>query len=193
MDSLSHFRSLDELIRALERERRLIYALFQDRKRLSFRYELARELASKKDESIEFLRRFGVIRDNSDFLELEDVYLRFFEEVLEVNEEINVARVKESIDNLNNAIDYYRSENNPGRRYGYLRDVKRMLRNIALTTLRNVIDLKRNIDNTYKNEPTFAIKKKKLVHLDEKRRDIASLINECERLIDVKQSNFFME
>ena len=186
MDNLSHFRSLDELIRALERERKLIYALFQDRKRLSFRYELARELASKKDESIDFLRRFGVIRDNSDFLELEDVYLRFFEEVLEVNEEINVASVKESI-------DYYRSENNPGRRYGYLRDVKRMLRNIALTTLRNVIDLKRNIDNTYKNEPTFAIKKKKLVHLDEKRRDIASLINECERLIDVKQSNFFME
>lgn len=193
MDNLSHFRSLDELIRALEKERKLIYALFQDRKRLSFRYELARELASKKDESIDFLRRFGVIRDNSDFLELEDVYLRFFEEVLEVNEEINVASVKESIDNLNNAIDYYRSENNPGRRYGYLRDVKRMLRNIALTTLRNVIDLKRNIDNTYKNEPTFAIKKKKLVHLDEKRRDIASLINECERLIDVKQSNFFME
>ena len=68
-----------------------------------------------------------------------------------------------------------------------------MLRNIALTTLRNVIDLKRNIDNTYKNEPTFAVKKKKLVHLDEKRRDIAALINECERLIDVKQSNFFME
>ena len=68
-----------------------------------------------------------------------------------------------------------------------------MLRNIALTTLRNVIDLKRNIDNTYKNEPTFAIKKKKLVHLDEKRRDIAALINECERLIEVKQSNFFME
>ena len=193
MDNLSHFRSLDELIRTLERERRLIYALFQDRKRLSFRYELARELASKKDESIEFLRRFGVIRDNSDFLELEDVYLRFFEEVLEVNEEINVASVKESIDNLNNAIDYYRSENNPDRKYGYLRDVKRMLRNIALTTLRNVIDLKRNIDNTYKNEPTFAIKKKKLVHLDEKRRDIAALINECERLIEVKQSNFFME
>ena len=181
MEHLSHFRSLDELIRALERERRLIHALFQDRKRLSFRYDLARELASKRDESIDFLRRFGVIRSNADFLELE------------VNEEISVASVKESIDSLNNAIDYYRSESNPGRKYGYLRDVKRMLRNIALTTLRNVIDLKRNIDNTYKNEPTFAVKKKKLVHLDEKRRDIAALINECERLIDVKQSNFFME
>ena len=192
MDNISHFRSLDELIRALDRERKLLHALFQDRKRLSFRYDLARELASKRDESIEFLRRYGVIRENADFVELEDVYLSFFEEVLEVNEDINVASVKESIDSLNNAIDYYLSENNPSRKYGYLRDVKRMLRKIALTTLRNVIDLKRNIDNTYKNEPTFAIKKKKLVHLDEKRRDIAVLINECERVIDEKQTTFFM-
>lgn len=192
MDNLSHFHSLEELIRALDRERKLIHALFQDRKKLSFRYDLARELASKKDESLEFLRRYGIIRENADFVELEDVYLKFFEEVLEVNEEINVASVKESIDSLNNAIEYYLSENNPNRKYGYLRDVKRILRNIALTTLRNVIDLKRNIDNTYKNEPTFAIKKKKLVHLDEKRKDIAALINECERVIDEKQATFFM-
>lgn len=192
MDNLSHFHSLEELIRALDKERRLIHALFQDRKKLSFRYDLARELASKKDDSIEFLRRYGIIRENADFVELEDVYLRFFEDVLEVNEEINVASVKESIGNLNNAIEYYLNENSPNRKYGYLRDVKRILRNIALTTLRNVIDLKRNIDNTYKNEPTFAIKKKKLVHLDGKRKDIAALVNECERVIDEKQTTFFM-
>lgn len=149
-------------------------------------------MASRRDESMEFLKRFGIIRENADFVELEDEYLRFFAEVLEVNEEINVASVKESIDNLNNAIDYYLSENNSTRRYGYLRDVKRILRSIALTTLRNVIDLKRNIDSTYKNEPTFSIKKKKLVHLDAKRKDIAALINECEHVIDEKQTTFFL-
>lgn len=94
MDNLSHFHSLEELIRALDRERKLLHALFQDRKKLSFRYDLARDLASKKDESIEFLKRYGVIRENTDFVELDDVYLKFFEEVLEVNEEINVASVK---------------------------------------------------------------------------------------------------
>lgn len=192
MDNLAHFRSIDELIRALDRERKLLHALFQDRKRLSFRYDMARELACKRDESLDFLRRYGIIRENADFVELEDIYLSFFEEVLEVNEDINVASVKESIDSLNNGIDYYLSENNPSRKYGYLSDVKRMLRKIALTTLRNVIDLKRNIDNTYKNEPTFSIKKKKLVHLDEKRRDIAVMINECERVINEKQTTFFM-
>ena len=192
MDAASHFHSLEELIRALDRERKLLYALFQDRKRLSFRYSLAKELATKKDESLEFLRRFGIIHENGDFVELEDVYLKFFEEVLEVNEEINVASVKESIGSLNAAIDYYQSEKNATRKWGYLKDVKRILRNIALTTLRNVIDLKRNIDNTYKNEPTFVVKKKKLVHLDEKRKDIAALINECEKVIDEKQATFFL-
>ena len=192
MDAASHFHSLEELIRALDRERKLLYALFQDRKRLSFRYNLAKELATKKDESLEFLRRFGIIHENGDFVELEDVYLKFFEEVLEVNEEINVASVKESIGSLNAAIDYYQSEKNATRKWGYLKDVKRILRNIALTTLRNVIDLKRNIDNTYKNEPTFVVKKKKLVHLDEKRKDIAALINECEMVIDEKQATFFL-
>lgn len=192
MDAASHFHSLEELIRALDRERKLLYALFQDRKRLSFRYNLAKKLATKKDESLEFLRRFGIIHENGDFVELEDVYLKFFEEVLEVNEEINVASVKESIGSLNAAIDYYQSEKNATRKWGYLKDVKRILRNIALTTLRNVIDLKRNIDNTYKNEPTFVVKKKKLVHLDEKRKDIAALINECEKVIDEKQATFFL-
>lgn len=192
MDAASHFHSLEELIRALDRERKLLYALFQDRKRLSFRYNLAKELATKKDESLEFLRRFGIIHENGDFVELEDVYLKFFEEVLEVNEEINVASVKESIGSLNAAIDYYQSEKSATRKWGYLKDVKRILRNIALTTLRNVIDLKRNIDNTYKNEPTFIVKKKKLVHLDEKRKDIAALINECEKVIDEKQATFFL-
>ena len=192
MDAASHFHSLEELIRALDRERKLLYALFEDRKRLSFRYNLAKELATKKDESLEFLRRFGIIHENGDFVELEDVYLRFFEEVLEVNEEINVASVKESIGSLNAAIDYYQSEKSATRKWGYLKDVKRILRNIALTTLRNVIDLKRNVDNTYKNEPTFVVKKKKLVHLDEKRKDIAALINECEMVIDKKQATFFL-
>ena len=193
MDTSSHFHSLEELIRALGRERKLLDGLFQDRKRLSFRYDLARDLAAKKDESLEFLRRFGVIRDNGDFIELEDVYMKFFEDVLEVNEEINVASVKESIGSLNAAIDYYQNESDPKRKYGYLNDVKRILKNISLTTLRNVIDLKRNIDNTYKNEPNFAIKKKKLVHLDEKRKDIAARISECEKVINEKQYTFFIE
>lgn len=193
MDNRSHFRSLDELIRGLDRERALLKEMFAKRKMYSFRYDFARELASKKEESLEFLRRNGVIRDNGEFVELEDVYLKFFEEVLEVNEEINVASVKQSIDNLNENIEYYLIEKSPVKKHSYLTEVKRILHTIALSILRSVIDLKRNIDSTYKNEPTLAVKKKKLENLDEKRKDIAVFIKECEKVIEEKQPAFFLE
>ena len=191
MENISHFQSLDELIKALDRERKLIQALFQDRKKLSFRVELAKEMASKREDSLDFMRRFGIIREVDDCVELEDVYLKFFEDVLVVNETINVASVRECIEALNDEIDFYLAEQNPNRKASYLKNVKRLLRNINLDTYRNVIDLSRNINNTYKNEPNFAIKKKKLENLDEKRKSIALLINECEKLIDERQITFF--
>ena len=191
MENISHFQSLDELIKALDRERKLIQALFQDRKKLSFRVELAKEMASKREDSLDFMRKFGIIREVDDCVELEDVYLRFFEDVLVVNETINVASVRECIEALNDEIDFYLTEQNPNRKASYLKNVKRLLRNINLDTYRNVIDLSRNINNTYKNEPNFAIKKKKLENLDEKRKSIALLINECEKLIDERQITFF--
>ena len=125
MDNRSHFRSLDELIRGLDRERALLKEMFARRKTYSFRYDIARELAAKKEESLEFLRRNGVIRDNGEFVELEDVYLKFFEEVLEVNEEINVASVKQSIDTLNENIEYYLIEKSPAKKHAYLTDKKK--------------------------------------------------------------------
>ena len=55
----------------------------------------------------------------------------------------------------------------------------------------NVIDLKRNIDNTYKNEPNYPIKLAKLKNLDEKRKNIALLINRSEDIIENQQPVFF--
>ena len=122
---------------------------------------------------------------------MEDIYLKFFEDVLEVNEEINVSFVQDYLTRLNENIDYYLKENNEQRKYNYQREVKRCLKNIALTTVRNVMDLKRNMDNTYKNEPNYKIKKTKLVRLDEKRNNIALLIRKSEELIDYGQPIFF--
>jgi len=41
-----------------------------------------------------------VIHENGDFLEMEDVYVQFFEDVLDMNEEISVASVREYIESL---------------------------------------------------------------------------------------------
>lgn len=185
------FRSIDELIRMLSREKVLLKDMFQNRKKLSYRHDTAKELVDYKESRIAFLIEHGVVHDSGEFLELEDVYLRFFEDVLDVNEDINVAGVKESIGYLDAAIEYYKTETSPQRKYGYLKDVRRILRNIALTTFRNVIDLKRNIDSTYKNEPNYRVKKLKLANLDGKRMAVAELIKQTERYLSENQQGFF--
>lgn len=184
------FRSIEELVKTLEREKSLLKEMFAKRKSFSFRYDYALQMTDYKEERIRYLIDYGVLRDTGNFLEMEDIYLRFFEEVLEVNEEINVSFVKEHLTRLQENIEYYLKENNEQRKYNYLREVRRCLKNIALTTIRNVLDLKRNMDNTYKNEPTYSIKKGKLVRLDEKRHHIALLIRESERVMDEEQLMF---
>ncbi|MDR0896022.1 MAG: hypothetical protein LBN06_12135 [Prevotellaceae bacterium] len=188
---MNTFRSIDELIKSLDREKELLKEMFAKRKSLSFRYDYALEMTDYKEERIRYLIDYGVIRDTGDFLEMEDIYLRFFEEVLEVNEEINVSSVREHLTRLNENIDYYLKETNEHRKYNYQREVRRILKNIALTTVRNVLDLKRNMDNTYKNEPNYPIKKSKLQRMDEKRLNITRLITECEKLIESGQPVFF--
>ncbi|WP_455592429.1 hypothetical protein [Bacteroides sp.] len=188
---MSTFRSIEELVKSLEREKELLKEMFAKRKSLSFRYDYALEMTEYKEERIRFLIDYGIIRDTGDFLEMEDIYLKFFEDVLEVNEEINVSYVQDYLSRLNENIDYYLKENNETRKYNYQREVKRCLKNIALTTIRNVLDLKRNTDNTYKNEPNYQIKKTKLIRLSEKLRNISLLITKCEELIDHQQPVFF--
>ena len=188
---MSTFRSIEELVKSLDREKELLKEMFAKRKSLSFRYDYALEMTEYKEERIRYLIDYGVIRDTGDFLEMEDIYLKFFEDVLEVNEEINVSFVQDYLTRLNENIDYYLKENNEQRKYNYQREVKRCLKNIALTTVRNVMDLKRNMDNTYKNEPNYRIKKTKLFRLDEKRNNIALLIRKSEELIDYGQPTFF--
>lgn len=188
---MSTFRSIDELIRVIAREKVLLKEMFAKRKTLSFKYDYARSLVDYKEERIRFLIDYGVIRDSEGCLEIADVYLRFFEDVLDVNEEINVAAVSGIIAQLEEQIGYWLMEKSEHRKSKYMKDVKGTMRTIAVMTLRNVIDLKRNIDNTYKNEPDWAVKKRKLEVLDGKRAAIASMISECETLFEEREQTFF--
>lgn len=190
MDTLSHFRTIDELVKTMDREKKLFGDMFEKRKSLSYRTDFAMEMVDYKKERIQHLIDYGVIHDNGDFLELEEVYVQFFEDVLDVNEEINIASVKEYIDSLIENINYYLEETNENRKFQYQSNVRKILRKIGLRTLKNIVDLKRNVDVTYKQEPNYKIKKSKLKNLDEKRLSIKDLIHECEKLID-KQTVFF--
>ena len=156
-DILSHFRSIEELVKMLDREKVLFRDMFERRKSLAYRKEFALEVVDYRRERIQYLIDHGVIHENGDFLEMEDVYVRFFEDVLDMNEEISVASVREYIDLLRENINYY---------------------------LQDVVDLKRNVDVAFKQEPNYKIKMSRLTNLDEKRKGVKVLMQECEKMLD---------
>ncbi len=188
---MNTFASIKELLSTLVREHRLLTEMFEKRKALSYKYDFALELVDFNEDRIHYLINHSVIRQNGNFLEIDDQFLQFFEQVLEVNEDINISSINENIKNVKENIIYYLQENNELRKYNYLRTVKNALRKIGNVTFRNVIDLKRNTDNTFKNEPSYKVKKTKLENLDAKRIDINNFILQTDRLITEEEQTFF--
>lgn len=164
--------------------------MFLQRKTVAVKYDDALDTLDGDENKLKHLINFGVIVQTGDALELDDAYQRFFEEVLAVNEDINISSVKMYIDKLNLGISSYLAAENNARRESFLREIRHTFRSIAGATSRNVIDLKRNVDDTYKQEPNFKIKELRLKDFDEKARLIGELIRQTERVID-EQTIFF--
>lgn len=188
---MNTFSNIKELLRALNDGRDLLTEMFKKRKSADYKYEYALDLIEHNENKIQYLIDRSVIRQNGNNLEIDDLYLQFFEQVLEANEEINTSYINENLEKVKQNIDYYFNEHNEQRKYEYLRVIKNTLRKIGVITLRNVVDLKRNIDNTFKSEPTFKNKKAKLINLDNKRKDITKLIEQTESLISEDDITFF--
>ena len=192
MDVLTHFRSIEELTKTLSREQKLLSEMFEKRKLMKFPWGLAVDLAGGNETRVRKLVDYGVLVETGNTVEIESDYLNFFEEVLNVNEEISVLSVQECINTLKENIGYFLQETNPNRKAGYQDNVRQLLKKSGFRTLKNVVDLKRNMDNTYKQEPNYAIKKKKLQNLDEKSHSIRAMIRECEKLMDNEHAFFIM-
>ena len=187
---MATFRSIKELTRALQQGTKLLSNMFLQRKTIAVKYDDALETLDGDENKLKLLITYGVIVKTSDSLELDDAYQRFFEEVLAVNEDINISSVKMYIDKLNLGINSYLAAENNTRREGFLREIRHTFKSIDNATRRNVIDLKRNVDDTYKQEPNFKIKELRLKDFDEKARLIGELIHQTERVMD-EQTIFF--
>jgi len=188
---MNTFSNIKELVSALNKEQKLLTEMFKKRKSASYKYEYALDLVDNDDNRIQYLLNRSVIRQNGSNLEIDDEFLQFFEIVLDANEEINTSYINDNLEKVKQNIDYYFNETNEQRKYEYLRTIKNTLRKLGTITLRNVVDLKRNIDNTFKNEPTYKNKRAKLLNLDVKRKDITKLITQTENLITEDDVTFF--
>ncbi|MBC7523503.1 MAG: hypothetical protein H7239_03590 [Flavobacterium sp.] len=188
---MNTFLNIKELVTALNKEQKLLTEMFKKRKSASYKYEYALDLVDNDDNRIQYLLNRSVIRQNGSNLEIDDEFLQFFEIVLDANEEINTSYINDNLEKVRQNIDYYFNEPNEQRKYEYLRTIKNTLRKLGTITLRNVVDLKRNIDNTFKNEPTYKNKRAKLLNLDVKRKDITKLITQTEKLLTENDVTFF--
>lgn len=181
------FTNLNELIKRLYAERKLLHALFQARLRFDFSYEEAVELVDD-EKNLRLLIDYGVIRQEGDLIELEETYQHFFEEVLRLNEDITSSTVEENLHALKDNIDFYLKErDHKDNQDKYVRRIRRSLRNIATQAANKTIELKRVINDTYRQERNYEIKRQKLENNLATLESIANLIRSTERLIDERK------
>lgn len=187
---MATYQSIKELTRGLQQGAKLLNDMFLKRKTVAIKYDDALETLDGDENKLKHLINFGVIVQTGDFLELEDAYQRFFEEVLAVNEDINIASVQTFIGKLKLGIDSYLAAENNSRKAQFLREIRHTFKSIENATRRNVVDLKRNVDDTYKQEPNFKIKELRLKDFDEKAKQIGELIRQTEKVLE-EQTIFF--
>ena len=189
---MNHFNSIKELLNTLSRGHKLLAEMFEKRKSLSYKYEYALDVMENNEDVIQLLLNKNIIRQNGGYLELDDQFLQFFEQILEVNEEINTSYVNDNIKQVKDEyMLYYLQSNSENDRYRYLKAVKSALKKIGRITLRNIVDLSRNIENTFKTEPNYKIKLLKLENHKIKLVAIQQLIEQTEKLINEDELTFF--
>ena len=69
------FRSIEELIRTLDRERELLREMFHKRTSLSFKYDFAVELTDYKEERVQRIKNNGVKSRSGKKMEIENINL----------------------------------------------------------------------------------------------------------------------
>ena len=175
----------------MRKEEKILTDFFSKRKLSGLKYDYVSDILGNDDDRLRFLVDKEVIRENADTFELDDLYIGFFEQVLDANEEINISYINEKIETIKQNIAYYINEKGETKRNEYVRKIKSTLRNIAAITIRNVIDLQRNVESTYKTEANYRNKKLKLQNLDKKSNDITALILQSEKLVDENEASFF--
>ena len=184
------FKNIKEMLKTLNGAQDLLSEMFEKRNAFSYEYEMGVSFfndATKIDKLIEQ----EIIIKNGIYIEIDEKYLKFFEVILEVNEQISTAFITDTISKIKESIIYYFSENKEEKKYTYVRKIKSSLQEIARIINRSIIDLNRNIENTFKTETNYQIKFSKLQDFDEKRNQIKTLIEKTNDLIKEEEKTFF--
>lgn len=178
--------SLEQFINDLYFNKRLVNYLFENRK-INNSIDNISDLSFFDPEKLNYLIENSILSQNADNISLDIDLLEFFEKSLNISEQINTAYINEIVRNLESDIFFYTQDTTENGRTNYLAKIKRNLKGIARNINKEIIALKRNIDNVYKTEQNFKIKKKKLEDYKQKKDDIIDLRKNIEKLLETKR------
>ncbi len=185
------FTSFTDLLKILYQGRDLLAKMFSDRKAHAFPYEIALKVVREEEHIISKLLSRNIILKNGSNLVINDAYLTFFEQIFEVNEEVNTSYIHEKINKINRDIEAYLVAQTQGMRMKYLKEIKATLQTVEKVIFKSIVDLTRNIQDVFQTEPNYKIKVLKLRHYDEKLTDLRQLIHQTRQLIDTHEILFF--
>src|SRR5699024_5305864 len=108
---MNSFINITELLTALNREKQLLAEMFGKRKSIAYKYSDAIALVDYDENRLDYLIKMEVIRESDGLLEIDDQYLKFFEQILSVNEEINSSLIDDNLKVIKENINYFLNEN----------------------------------------------------------------------------------
>jgi hypothetical protein len=189
---LPQFHNIKDLFATLNRGEKLVSDLFEKRKKINYKLDEALEIIGVDEDVVQKLIDKGIVINNSGVLELDEQFLVFFEEVLEVNEVISVSGINEQIKQIREEqILLYQNATSESERQKYLKQVKKALQKIGKSIARAIVDLGRNVENTFKTEPNYKNKLVKLTGQKATLLNIELLITQSYKLITEDEILFF--
>ena len=186
------FNSIEELLETLHKNRKLIDFLFGKRK-VSISYDELLQYLEYDREKLQRLLDTSILVRLSNSVELQDDLLEFFEKFTDTTEEINVGYINDLILALQKNLRLYEEEKRGAKKDEYLLKIKRNLRTVGKTVLKNVNTLRNGIEDVYATESNYSIKKLNLDDYDEKRSHIDDLVHQLDAFFATSGWEFFIK
>ncbi|MBC7475083.1 MAG: hypothetical protein H7263_12380 [Candidatus Sericytochromatia bacterium] len=164
----------------------MISYLFENRK-INISQENIADLPFFESNKLDYLIENSILGQNADNISIDINLLEFFEDFLNISEQINTAYISDTVKDLESNIIFFIEETREKEKENYLSKIKRYLKGISRNIKKEIIALKRNTDLVYKTEQNFNIKKIKLEDYKQKRNDIIDLRISIGNILDSKR------
>ncbi len=172
------YDKIEDLLKELNQNRKLFAALF-DRRMMSVPEESVLELLDGGGERLERLAAYGLLVRTPGQVGLEPHLQGFFEEYMEVDETVHVLYIQEHLDEIRKLAGYYLKDH----QNRYLLRIKKNLREIVRIASLNVKTLRFNMEETYKTESDFQLKRDKLEDIRSQRDALDGVIKAVEGML----------